>query len=166
MKSKMNLSPKKKIIISIGTFLINLGLLLAQPQNYNTDESTIALEGYSPISYIEEGKAQIGKKDFKAAYDGVTYFFVNQDQKKQFTSNPEKYIPQYGGWCAYAVSKGYKYRPDPKSFRVVEGKLYMFTINVEADFVKAWEKEGKDKHIAQGDKNWKNMEKFKSFNSN
>ncbi|MEQ5790040.1 hypothetical protein J4E06_03185 [Muricauda sp. NFXS6] len=80
----------------------------------------------------------------------MTYFFVNQDQQKKFQTNPKKYIPQYGGWCAYAVSLGYKSRPNPKSFRVVDDKLYLFTVNVEAEFVKAWEKEGKEKHILQG----------------
>ncbi|GLU45353.1 hypothetical protein Musp01_29770 [Muricauda sp. NBRC 101325] len=140
-----------------------MGSIMAQSHSYNTDESTIALDGYSPVSYIDQGKAQMGKKDFKATYDGLTYFFVNQDQQKQFQSNPQKYVPQYGGWCAYAVSLGYKYRPNPKSFRVVDNKLYLFTINVEGEFVKVWENEGKDKHIAQGDKNWKTLEKFKTF---
>ncbi|MEJ4087218.1 YHS domain-containing (seleno)protein [Galbibacter orientalis] len=154
---------KTKIVLALGIFLINIASLLAQAHSYNTDESTIALEGYSPVSYIEQGKAQLGKKSYKATYNGLTYFFVNQEQQTKFKSNPQKYIPQYGGWCAYAVSKGYKYRPNPKSFRVVDNKLYLFTVNVEADFVKAWEKEGKHKHITQADKNWKSMNKFKSI---
>ncbi|MDF0708254.1 YHS domain-containing (seleno)protein [Flagellimonas okinawensis] len=163
MKTKMNSIPKKWTAFAIGLFLIGMGSLVAQSHSYNTDESTIALDGYSPVSYIDENMAQLGKKSFKATYDGLTYFFVNQDQQKKFQSNPKKYIPQYGGWCAYAVSLGYKYRPNPKSFRVVDDKLYLFTVNVEAEFVKAWEKEGKEKHILQGDKNWKTLEKFKSF---
>lgn len=157
----MNSNFKTKIVLSLGIFLINIASLLAQSHSYNTDENTIALEGYSPVSYIEQSKAQLGKKSYKSTYDGLTYFFVNQDQQKKFKPNPQKYIPQYSGWCAYAVSKGYKYRSNQKSFRVVDGKLYMFTINVETDFIIAWEKEGKDKHIAQGDKNWKNMENLK-----
>jgi len=163
MKKMMNSNPKKWATLAIGLFLIGMGSLLAQSHSYNTDESTIALDGYSPVSYIEQGRAQMGKKTFKATHDGLTYFFVNQDQQKKFQSDPKKYVPQYGGWCAYAVSLGYKYRPNPKSFRVVDNKLYLFTVNVEAEFVKAWEKEGQKKHIAQGDKNWKTLEKFKTF---
>lgn len=163
MKAKTNSIPRKWLALSLGLFLFNMGSLLAQSHSYNTDESTIALEGYSPVSYIENGQAQLGKKTFKATYDGLTYFFVNQNQQKKFQSNPKKYIPQYGGWCAYAVSLGYKYRPNPNSFRIVDDKLYLFTVNVEAEFVTAWEKEGQDIHIAQGDKNWKTLEKFKTF---
>ncbi len=158
----MNSSFKKWLILITGLFLLNMAPLLAQSNSYNTDESTIVLDGYSPVSYIEYGKARIGNRAFKANYDGVTYFFVNSEEKKLFQSKPQKYIPQYGGWCAYAVSLGYKYRPNPDSFRVVDGKLYLFTINVEANFVNAWEKEGKEKHIARADRNWKSMDKFQN----
>ncbi|WP_431161094.1 YHS domain-containing (seleno)protein [Flagellimonas beolgyonensis] len=163
MKTMKTSNPKKWLALALGLFLIGTGSIFAQSHSYSTDDSMIALEGYSPVSYIEQGKAQMGKKAFKTTYDGITYYFVNPEQQKQFQSNPKKYQPQYGGWCAYAVSLGGKFRPNPKSFRVVDGKLYLFTVNLEGDFVKAWEKEGKDKHIAQADQNWKSMGKFKTF---
>jgi len=84
MKAITNSIPKKWLALSLGLFLFNMGSLLAQSHSYNTDESTIALEGYSPVSYIENGQAQLGKKTFKATYDGLTYFFANQDQQKKF----------------------------------------------------------------------------------
>lgn len=150
------------LVLSWSLFL-GMGSLMAQSHSYSTDESMIALNGYSSVSYIENGKAQLGKKEYKATYDGLTYYFMNKQQLEKFKANPVKYIPQYGGWCAFAVSLGGKFHPEPNSFRVIDGKLYLFTINVEGDFVKVWEKEGKEKHIAQANKNWQNMAKFQTF---
>lgn len=163
MKTKMTFSPKKWFALALGLILTGMVSMQAQSHSYSADDSMIALEGYSPVSYIDNGKAQLGKKAFKTTYDGMTYYFVDQNQQKKFQANPKKYQPQYGGWCAFAVSLGGKFQPDPKSFRVIDGKLYMFTINLEGDFVKVWEKEGKEKHIAQADKNWKSMGKFTTF---
>lgn len=163
MKTVKNINLGKWLIGPICLFFIGIGSMQAQSHSYSTDDSMIALDGYSPVSYIDHGKAQLGKKSYKASHDGLTYYFVNSEQMELFRANPNKYIPQYGGWCAYAVSLGGKFKPDPKSFRVVSGKLYMFTINPEGEFVKVWDKEGKDKHIAQANKNWQSMGKFKSF---
>lgn len=162
MKSKMSIKIQRRLMTGIAIVLFGMGVK-AQSHSYSTDDSMIALEGYSPVSYLEKGKAEMGKKAHKASHDGLTYYFTNQNQLERFQNNPRKYMPQYGGWCAFAVSLGGKYRPNPESFRVVDGKLYMFTVNLEGDFVKVWEKEGKAKHIAQANKNWKYMDKFKNF---
>lgn len=160
----MNSIKIRKTILGISFFLL-FGLVLthAQSHSYSTDDSMIALDGYSTVSYMDNGKAEMGKKAYKASYDGLTYYFTDHKQLKKFQNNPKKYKPQYGGWCAFAVSLGGKYRPNPKSFRVVNGKLYMFTVNLEGDFVQVWEKEGKAKHIAQANKNWQTMKKFTTF---
>lgn len=163
MKTTKTIKFKKNLYLAICFLFLGLGPLVAQSHSYSTDDSMIGLEGYSPVSYIENGKAQLGKKEYKVTYDGISYYLLNNKQVRMFKANPSKYKPQYGGWCAFAVSLGGKYRPEPKSFRVVNGKLYMFTINPEGDFVKVWEKEGKDNHIAQADKNWRTMGKFKTF---
>ncbi len=162
MKSRKNFGIKRKIFAFMLLALLHVGLLSAQSHSYSIDDSKIALEGYSPVSYIDDGKAQLGKKAYKSTFDGVTYYFINQAQKDRFESNPSKYKAEYGGWCAFAVSLGAKFQPDPEKFRIVNGKLYLFTKNLEGDFVKVWEKEGKEKHIMQADKNWKTMDKFKS----
>ena len=157
---------KLKLVKGISGIIIILFLgiasLSAQSHSYSVDDSKIALEGYSPVSYIDNGKAQLGNKNYKSTYDGVTYYFINRNQKNTFDANPAKYKAQYGGWCAFAVSLGAKFQPDPSRFRIVNGKLYMFTKNVEGDFVKVWEKEGKEMHIKQADKNWRTKENFKS----
>ena len=163
MKTTISIKVRKCLLGSICVLLFGMGTMLAQSHSYSTDDSMIALEGYSAVSYVDKGKAEPGKKAYKASYDGLSYYFVNQKQLKLFQNNPKKYQPQYGGWCAFAVSLGGKYRPNPESFRIVDGKLYLFTVNPEGDFVKVWEKEGKSKHIAQANKNWQTMKKFKTF---
>lgn len=163
MKAIISTKCKRCLYVITCILFLGMGSLVAQSHSYSTDDSMIALNGYSPVSYIEEGKAQLGKKEYKTTHDGLTYYFINKKQLDKFKKSPTKYKPQYGGWCAFAVSLGGKFRPEPKSFRIVDGKLYMFTVNVEGDFVKVWEKEGKEKHIAQANKNWRSMGKFKTF---
>ncbi len=162
MKTISNLNLIKQASGLVVVLFMGIGVLSAQSHSYSIDDSKIALEGYSPVSYIDMGKAELGNKKHKSTFDGVAYYFTNRKQKETFDANPAKYKPQYGGWCAFAVSLGAKFQPDPSRFRVVHGKLYMFTRNVEGDFVKVWEKDGRTKHITQADKNWKTMEKFKS----
>ena len=162
MKTLSKLNLIKEISGFLVVALLGIGVLSAQSHSYSIDDSKIALEGYSPVSYIDDGVAQIGKKEYKSTYDGVTYYFTSKNQQNTFDANPSKYKAQYGGWCAFAVSLGAKFQPDPSRFRVVNGKLYMFTKNLEGDFVEVWEKEGKEMHIKQADKKWRTMDKYKS----
>ena len=62
------------------SLILEIGSLMAQSHSYSTDDSMIALNGYSSVSYIEDGKAQLGKKEYKATYDGLTYYFINKQQ--------------------------------------------------------------------------------------
>lgn len=145
----------KKLVLVV--LLVAGTTLQAQSGNYNTDDSKIAMQGYSPVSYFDLGLAQLGSSEFKSTYQGVAYYFTTGDQKKKFDSNPAKYVPQYGGWCAFAVSLGAKFRPDPNRFRIVNNKLYLFTNNVEVDAVDVWVSQGETKLIAKADQNWKKM---------
>ena len=91
----------------------------------NIDNSNIALQGYSPVSYLDLGLAQIGNKSFKSEYQKVAYYFTSAAQKATFDKNPEKYLPQYGGYCAFGVYAGAKFRTDPNKFLVADGKYYL-----------------------------------------
>lgn len=163
MKTTDPVKTKKDLFTLFCVLCFGASTLLAQSHSYSTDDSMIALQGYSPVSYVDQGKARLGKKMYKASHDGLSYYFANKDELEKFKGNPEKYKAQYGGWCAFAVSLGAKFQPDPNSFRIVDGKLYLFTVNLEGDFVKVWEQDGKEKHIDQADKNWSSMDKFKKF---
>lgn len=124
---------------------------------YNTDDSKIALQGYSPVSYIDLNLAQRGLKAYKSEYQGLNYYFTSAEQKAKFDANPEKYLPQYGGWCATGIAVGSRFRTDPNKFLITDGKLYVFLNNVEVDALELWlqDKEGMR---AKADKNWKKMQ--------
>ena len=102
-------------------------LLLQQPAHLNIDRNKLALDGYDPVSYFADGGPQEGKGQFEATVSGVKYRFASQQNLSTFTANPGKYTPEYGGWCAYAMgATGDKVKVDPETFKIVDGKLYLF----------------------------------------
>ena len=126
----------------------------------NIDNSNIALAGYSPVSYLDLGLAQIGNKAYKSEYNKVDYYFTSEEQKKTFDKNPEKYLPQYGGYCAFGVYAGAKFRVDPNKFMVKDGKYYLFLNNVELDAKQLWLAEKNHAKLkSTADTNWKQLSK-------
>jgi len=122
-------------------------------KQFNLDESGVAIQGYDPVAYFS-GKAVDGKKEFSLDYKGTTYRFATAADKEAFTANPGKYEPQYGGWCAYAMgAKGEKVVVDPETFKIVDGKLYLFYNKFFNNTLKTWNKD--EGHLkANADKNW------------
>lgn len=90
-----------------------------------TQHSIVAVQGYDVVTYQTEGKPQQGNGNHLTTHRGITYIFVNEANKKTFESNPEKYLPAYGGYCAYGVAVGKKFVGDPEVWEVVDGKLYL-----------------------------------------
>lgn len=126
----------------------------------NIDNSNIALQGYSPVSYLDLGLAQRGNKDFKSEHDKVVYYFTSEEQKATFDKNPEKYLPQYGGFCAFGCYAGAKFRVDPTKFLVKDGKYYLYLNNVELDAKQLWLAENNHSTLkAAADKNWEKLSK-------
>lgn len=138
-----------------------LGINLAVAQDkkaYNIDNSNIALEGYSPVSYLDLGIAQKGLKEFKSEHDKVVYYFTDADQKKKFDKNPDKYLPQYGGYCAFGVYAGAKFRPDPNKFIVKDGKYFLYLYNLELDAQQLWLAENNHKKLMdKANENWNKL---------
>ena len=103
---------------------------IAQPdevrkKNFNVKKN-IALDGYDPISYFDKKPVE-GEDNLSFAFKGVTYLFANQNNLNKFKSSPEKYEPAYGGWCAYAMGDtGEKVKIDPETYKIIDGKLYLF----------------------------------------
>lgn len=84
------------------------------------------MEGYDPVSYFDN-KPTKGAPEIKLSYKGVIYLFTSEQNLAKFKASPEKYEPAYGGWCAYAMGEsGEKVKIDPKTFKITEGKLYLF----------------------------------------
>lgn len=96
-------------------------------RQYNVPASHLAIEGYDPVAYFNQSKAVKGNKAFAVFYEGIEYHFANAQNKELFKATPARYEPQYGGWCAYAMgATGEKVEVDPQTFKVVQGKLYLF----------------------------------------
>jgi YHS domain-containing protein len=85
----------------------------------------IALHGFDPVAYFIQDKAVLGKPQLTTIYHGVTYEFASKEDQTAFQANPEKYVPQFGGFCAFATSVGVKADADPHEFAVSDGKLYV-----------------------------------------
>jgi hypothetical protein len=95
----------------------------------------IALSGYDPVSYFTEGQPAKGTDAFWFAFDDATYLFRSAEHRAMFAADPERYAPQYAGFCAAGVSKGYKTEPDPEAWVIANGKLYVLQLKERvADF--------------------------------
>jgi len=121
---------------------------------YNTDDSKIALQGYSPVSYLDLGLAQKGVKAYKSTYDGLAYYFTSEEQKKSFEADPKKYLPQYGGYCAFGIAVGAKFRVDPNKFIVKDDKYYLFLYTLEVDAQQLWLADNHKELTQKADANW------------
>jgi len=120
---------------------------------FNVDANGLGLKGYDPVAYFEEGTAVPGSADYTATNDGVTYQFASAEHRDAFTANPDKYSPQFGGFCAMAAAMGKKFDVEPEAFRVVDGKLYL---NVNKKVQAKW-LEDVPGNIAKAEQNWPNI---------
>lgn len=136
------------------TTMLLLGTIGAYAQAINTDDSKIALNGYSPVSYLDLQLAQRGSKEYVTEHDGVKYFFTSPEQKKRFDANPGKYLPQYGGWCATGIAVGAKFRTDPNKFLVKGDKYYVFLNSIEVDALQVWNEKGHNAMVKSANENW------------
>jgi YHS domain-containing protein len=111
--------------------------------HFNLGKDGLALEGYDPVAYFEEGggKPRKGSKEFELRHRGVLYRFSSAKHKRLFEARPARFEPAYGGWCAYAMAKGDKVEVDPKSFLVTDGELTLFYKGLFNDTRKKWLKQ-------------------------
>lgn len=125
-------------------------------KHFNLDDG-IAIKGYDPVAYFTKNKAVKGSKNNTVYYQGATYYFSSTENKEVFKANPSKYEPEYGGWCAYAMgSSGEKVSIDPETFKIVNGKLYLFYNKYFTNTLTSWNKdEGNLKRKA--DANWSKL---------
>lgn len=149
----------KSLITLIVVFAITHQTAIAQQafrqKNFNLVNG-LAVSGYDPVSYFK-GKPAEGQKKFSYSFDGVTYRFASAEDLEAFKKEPGKYEPQYGGWCAYAMGKtGEKVEVDPETFKIIDGKLYLFYNKLFNNTLKTWNKDEKNLK-AQADLNWKKI---------
>ncbi|MEL6492816.1 MAG: YHS domain-containing (seleno)protein [Cyanobacteria bacterium J06621_3] len=113
-------------------------------------EDGIAIRGADPVAYFTEGQYVAGTADYTYEWADATWQFSSAENRDLFASNPTQYAPQYGGFCAWAVSEGYTASVDPDAWKVVEGKLYL---NYDARIQQRWQQDVPG-NIARADQNW------------
>ena len=114
-------------ILMLLSFLFAAGSVLADTSQYTTDNG--AIDGYDPVSYFTEGQAERGSTDITAQWNDSTWHFTSEEHRAAFVANPEKYAPQYGGFCALGMAHGGDVPTDPTAWTIWEDKLYLNMIN-------------------------------------
>ncbi|MDX2186422.1 MAG: YHS domain-containing (seleno)protein [Opitutaceae bacterium] len=140
-------------------FLMGLGALLFCTRLFAGESAfnvsllgRVALHGYDPVSYFEGAPAE-GKSQFTVEWSGAKWRFTSQEHADKFKANPEAFAPQFGGYCAWAVSEGYTADVDPEAWDIVDGRLYL---NYNKEVQKKW-RQDRDQRIQTGMRNWPDL---------
>jgi YHS domain-containing protein len=136
-----------------GSFQVLAQNAVERTKHFNV-ENGLAIQGYDPISYFTKNKSEKGDPKIFTRYAGITYYFASTGNKEMFLRNPMQYEPQYGGWCAFAMGDyGKKVEINPETFKIIEGKLYLFYNAYLTNTLNSWNKNEKTLKV-QADKNW------------
>jgi YHS domain. len=139
---------KREILLTV-FFIVSMASVYAQKAEvFNASEK--AIRGYDPVAYFTEGKSVKGNDNLTFHWKDANWYFSSTQNLNSFTKNPEKYAPQYGGYCAYGMSEGHKAPTDPDAWTIVDGKLYL---NYSKDVRTKW-RESEKERIDKADKNW------------
>lgn len=143
---------------SILSFFFFLGLIssvaFSQAGHQNINSKKVAIQGYDAVSYFNAHKAIQGLTQNSTTYQGATYYFCTTQNLAAFKASPEKYAPQYGGWCAYAMgATGEKVEIDPSTFKIINGRLYLFYNKYFNNTLNSWNQDEKTL-LPKADKNW------------
>lgn len=120
----------------------------------NTADNGLWVDGYDPVAYFVDGKAIEGSSKFTHSHAGAIFRFASQAHKDLFIKDPERYLPAYGGWCAYAMgAKNEKVEVDPETFKIKNGKLYLFYNRFFTNTLDDWN-EDEQRLLPAADRNW------------
>ena len=122
--------------------------------SYNLPSSGVALEGYCPVAYFEADKAIRGYPQFASTHNDVTYHFVSADAKRLFEQNPERFLPAYGGWCAFGMAADQYFPVDPTLYKIVDGRVFLFLQNDEANALELWNSKDEAEFTQKADAFW------------
>jgi YHS domain-containing protein len=139
----------------LAALLLALAAFAARAGFYNEADG-VAIKGYDPVAYFVEGKPVAGKAELRHVHRGSTFVFASAANRDAFAADPERYAPQYGGYCAFGASRGYKADVQPEAFTVVDGKLYL---NHSAPVQQTWLKDTPG-YIRKADGLWPETQKI------
>lgn len=143
------------VFMLIATVAIAVRSASAAVDPINKNIFGTALKGYDAVAYFKESRPVKGKDEFRHDWLGAKWYFATAANRDEFARDPEKYAPQFGGYCAWAVAHGYTASIDPEAWRIVDGKLYL---NYSKDVQKKWEADIPG-FIKQGNENWPKLKK-------
>ncbi|MGH7348418.1 MAG: YHS domain-containing (seleno)protein [Candidatus Rokuibacteriota bacterium] len=130
---------KTRTLLSVAVMAIALGPGSARAAGpVNTNGAPLALGGYDVVAYFTEGKPVVGQAAHEAGWNGARWRFASAEHRDRFLKEPERFAPRYGGYCAFAVSRGYTATVAPEAWRIVDGRLYL---NYSTDVQKLWEQD-------------------------
>jgi len=148
-KDMMKDNMKKKEMMNNDKMMMHDDMMMKISKNMDG----VALDGYDPVSYFTDMKPEMGMSDISYKWDGATWQFTSKDHMKMFKDNPSKYAPQFGGYCAYALSLNKLVPADPAYWTMKNGMLY---VNANADAQKLFRKD-ETGNIEKAEKNWKSL---------
>jgi len=144
-----------RYILIFSVFLLSTTTIVAQ--DHVNLKGDYAAEGYDVVAYFQND-VQKGDKVFSATHAGVNYKFHSAENLETFQKNPAMYVPQYGGFCAYAVAKnGEKVSVNPKTYTITEGKLYLFYNSWGVNTLEKWNEEGSEVLQKMADAEWQRI---------
>jgi len=146
----MNMAKYRVMAVSFIILAMTAGFCLALEPINKTFFGGVAIEGYDPVSYFTVGKPTKGMKEYSYDWMNATWRFASKENLELFKAEPEKYAPQYGGYCAWAVSQGKTAGIDPQAWKIVNGKLYL---NYNRSVQEQWEQDIPG-NIRKADENW------------
>jgi hypothetical protein len=120
-----------------------------QSSSYTT-QNGVAIKGYDAVAYFTDNAAVLGVKQYSYIWQGAEWHFKNQAHLDAFKASPQKYAPQFGGYCAYGVSQNHKAPTEPTAFTIIDGKLYL---NYNDKVKETWRKDTKN-NIEKAQTNW------------
>ena len=123
----------------------------------NTTAENVAVKGFDTVAYFAAERAIEGSAQYSFVWNGAKWYFSSAENMEKFKAAPEQYAPQFGGYCAWAVSKGYTADGDPNAWKIVDGKLYL---NYNQQVKEKWEME-QQQRIEEGKRNWEEFKKKK-----
>lgn len=148
---------KKIVTIAMMSSSLLFGnLLYAADIDMNADLNDVAIKGYDPVSYFVDSMPTQGSSEYTATYKNAIYQFNSASNRDTFRANPEKFAPQYGGYCAFGVTKERKFDTDPTAWRIADAKLYL---NLNKKVQKFWLKNVPD-NISSANDIWPEIKNY------
>lgn len=137
-------------LLSGASLLAFSAFSFAADSDVNADKNDVVISGYDTVAYFTDGKPKKGSKKYTATYKNAIYQFSSASNRDLFKSNPEKYAPQYGGFCAMGVALEQKLDVDPQAWKIVDGKLFL---NLNKTVQKKWQQDLSG-NLKQSEENW------------